>query len=67
MKEIIIREIDRLAPRMKEISKAIYEKPELGFEEFAASKLLIDFLKEGGFDVEENVLGMPTAFIATKD
>lgn len=39
-------------------------KPELGYQEFAASSLLQDDLRDAGFRIEQGVAGMPTAFVA---
>ena len=42
----------------------MYEKPELGFKEYNSQKLLVDYLKEAGFDVETH-LAVETDFVAT--
>jgi aminobenzoyl-glutamate utilization protein B len=47
------------------LSKAIWDKPELGLEEYEAHRLHTAFLKERGFRVESGVAGMPTAYVAT--
>lgn len=47
------------------VSDEIWNNPELGMKESFASKRLIDILKENEFQVETNIAGMPTAFIAT--
>ena len=62
---------------IKEIALEIWGLKEMGFEEFASSRLLCDFLeKEGflvvrgleGFDAQENCsFDMPTAFVADYD
>ena len=43
----------------------IFSYGELGFQEFETSKYLVGVLKKNGFDVEEGVAGIPTAFMAT--
>ncbi|MBD3206728.1 amidohydrolase [Candidatus Bathyarchaeota archaeon] len=48
------------------LSKTIHENPELGHREYKASKLLIKKLRDIGYDVEEKVAGMETAFVARK-
>ncbi|MBK3946230.1 M20 family metallopeptidase [Staphylococcus haemolyticus] len=50
-----------------EISHRIHERPELGNEEFFASRTLIDKLKENDFDIETDIAGHATGFIATYD
>jgi aminobenzoyl-glutamate utilization protein B len=47
------------------LSKAIWEKPELGMEEYEAHRLHTEFLKSKGFSVESGVASMPTAYVAT--
>ena len=48
-----------------EVSRKIWENPELGMQEYKASGWLIELLRKNGFTVEENVAGMPTAFVAS--
>ncbi|WP_145411866.1 M20 family metallopeptidase [Staphylococcus haemolyticus] len=50
-----------------EISHRIHERPELGNEEIFASRTLIDKLKENDFDIETDIAGHVTGFIATYD
>ena len=57
--------VDEQRTRLQEISGFIYENPELGSEEFKAAELLTGELESHGFDVEREILGMPTAFSAT--
>lgn len=46
------------------MSDAIWDKPEVAFHEFFASKLQADFLAEQGFNVRWDISGINTAFIA---
>ena len=48
-----------------EISREIWGYAELGLEEFKSSALLTRVLRDAGFQVEEGVADMPTAFVAT--
>lgn len=50
-----------------EIRHRIHERPELGNEEIFASRTLIDKLKENDFDIETDIAGHATGFIATYD
>ncbi|MEB5762304.1 M20 family metallopeptidase [Staphylococcus haemolyticus] len=50
-----------------EISHRIHERPEIGNEEIFASRTLIDKLKENDFDIETDIAGHATGFIATYD
>ncbi len=47
------------------MSHQIHERPEIGNEELFASRLLIDHLIECGFEVERDIAGHSTGFIAT--
>lgn len=48
-----------------EISHRIHERPELGNEEIFASRTLIDQLRANDFDIETDIAGHATGFIAT--
>ncbi len=48
-----------------EVSRQIHSNPELAMEERQAAALLIDRLEEHGFQVERNVNGLETAFLAS--
>lgn len=50
-----------------EISHRIHERPELGNEEIFASRTLIDKLKANDFEIETDIAGHATGFIATYD
>jgi amidohydrolase len=64
MKEKLYSVVDRLAPKLIDISDQIFDKPELAFEEVFASKLLCDALQEEGFKVEYGLGSLKTAFRA---
>jgi len=63
-KQQVCNHINSIAPRLKEIATQIGNRPELGYEEFFASQLLIEELTAAGFFITRNVLDLPTAFIA---
>jgi len=69
VKQEAFSQIDLLRPQLKRASQEIHNHPELQFEEFYASSLISDMLKQGGFTVEKPVGGVETAFKAvfTKD
>jgi amidohydrolase len=50
---------------LREISRWMYENPEIQYEEFESSAKLASFLVEHGFDVEHPAYGLDTAFEAT--
>lgn len=64
MKQELFDEIDRTASRLLDMADDIFDHPELGREEYRASKQLCDFLKERGFETELGIAGMDTAFRA---
>jgi len=64
LKERACAVIDRLEPKLREVSREIYENPELKFEEFRASKLLAEELDGAGFEVKLGVAGLDTAISA---
>ncbi|MDO4595279.1 MAG: M20 family metallopeptidase [Tissierellia bacterium] len=62
------KEIEKVIGKYKnemcELSKYIYDNPELGFKEEKSSKAHVNYLKKHGFEVKENYLGFNTAFRA---
>lgn len=60
------RRLEERQDALTEMSRTIWENPELGHQEYMASKLLADMLEENGFDVERGLCGMDTAFQAVK-
>lgn len=63
-KEFIDKYVEQRFNDLWDISKFIHSNPELAFEEYKASKIQIDFLREEGFEVEEKLGGLETAFKA---
>jgi aminobenzoyl-glutamate utilization protein B len=57
--------VDDNAAEMAEMSDKIFSYAEPGLREYKSSKLLMDYLRRNGFDVEAGVSGMPTAFTST--
>jgi amidohydrolase len=64
-KERAAERVRRAHASLLELSHAMYEHPELGFEEYRASAWLGDLLTEAGFTVERGVADLPTAFVAS--
>ncbi len=56
---------EEISPELKELSEFIYHNPELGYEEYKSAKAHVELLKKHGFNVEENYLGIETAFKAS--
>jgi amidohydrolase len=63
-KDEVCATIDGHGERLIEMSHAIHERPELGFEEHFASGELADELERGGFAVERGAFGVETSFAA---
>ena len=53
-----------VAAELRAISRVLHANPELGHNEFEASRLLADFLGRYGFEVEYPAWGLETAFDA---
>jgi amidohydrolase len=64
MKEQIKATIEARAGELTDISRWMYENPEIAFEERETSARLADFLKGNGFAVEYPAYGLETAFVA---
>ena len=56
--------IDALSAHWGDISRQLWENPEVGFNEVKSSALVREELRAAGFRITENAGGMPTAFIA---
>lgn len=65
MKITITTTIDFHKEPLIQVARFIGEHPELGHEEWLASARLMDELRNYGFDIQNPVLDLPTAFIAT--
>ncbi|MGL5542095.1 MAG: M20 family metallopeptidase [Fusobacteriaceae bacterium] len=66
MEKKIIDFLDGKREEFIGLSQEIHRNPEIGNEEFFASTLLKGYLKKNGFEVEENIAGHKTGFIARK-
>ena len=51
---------EELEPALKDISRWMYEHPEVAFEEKETSARLVAFLEDNGFVVEYPVFGLET-------
>ncbi|PKR78421.1 amidohydrolase [Halalkalibacillus sediminis] len=65
MKQHLAKEMEQIQTDLKQMSVQLYENPELGDQEFKSMRVLVDFLKEHGFEVEVGIVDRPTAFQAT--
>ena len=58
------KEIGAKAKMIQVMVDQVFSYGELGMQEFETSKYLSGLLEENGFNVERNVAGIPTAFVA---
>src|SRR5574338_317517 len=65
LKQDVVAEVQSRADLAQQMVDSIFSFGELGFQEFETSKYLVDILKKNGFQVEEGIAGIPTAFMAT--
>ena len=63
-KEAASRAIDGARDELVSLSRSIFDRPELCFEEVWASRLVGDALERAGFEVERGVADLPTALRA---
>lgn len=64
MKETVCREIELLREQMKDVARSIHSMPEVGFQEFASSATLVEFLRRHGLKVVQPIADTATAFRA---
>ncbi|MGB5933667.1 MAG: M20 family metallopeptidase [Anaerolineae bacterium] len=60
-----VGQIETVRDGLFDLSRKIHGNPELPYEEFQAAFWLSQFLEARGFEVEREVGGLPTAFVAT--
>ena len=60
-----IAAVSREQTRLIQLSDAIWDHPQIKYQETFAAGLLSDFLREKGFTVETGVADIPTAFCAS--
>ncbi len=66
-KKQVIDCVDHQAAQFTALALTIHANPELSFEEVKSSAVLIAPLRAAGFEIEEQIGGLPTAFRATFD
>jgi aminobenzoyl-glutamate utilization protein B len=58
-------EVDGMREEIARMNDTVFSFAELGFQEFETSKYLQDILRKNGFSIQENLAGIPTAFMAS--
>ncbi|GIN86102.1 amidohydrolase [Heyndrickxia sporothermodurans] len=66
LREVIDKSIEDSKELYIETSHKIHDNPEIGNQEYFASKTLIEILEKAGFEVTRNVAGHETGFVAKK-
>ncbi len=64
-KSALLATMDAHAAHYGDVSRQIWESPELGYHETRSAALLKSELRAAGFSIADNVAGIPTAFTAT--
>lgn len=64
-REELLRKMDAQAQHYGNLSRKIWELAEVGYKEKQSSDLLKAELRAAGFQIQENVGDIPTAFVAT--
>ena len=57
--------IDEKAALLEDVANFLWDNPETAFTEFKSAAYLCDVLRKEGFEVKENLAGIPTAFSGT--
>lgn len=65
-REKVLTTIDANRNKTMELAHWIYENPEIALEEVKSCKYTAEFMREAGFDVTLDVVGMPNSFKAVK-
>lgn len=65
LKKQVDDNIDRKADKYTRVASIIWHMAELAYREYKSHQLLIEVLREGGFDVQQGVADIPTAFIGS--
>ena len=65
LKADVAADVEGMSTFTQQMVDSVFSFGELGFQEFETNRYLIDILKKNGFSVEEGIVGIPTAFMAT--
>ena len=58
-------EVDGMKENLQQWNDMVFSFAEPGFQEFETSKFLTGILRQNGFSIQENLAGVPTAWMAT--
>jgi aminobenzoyl-glutamate utilization protein B len=60
-----IADVEQRSEQLKSVNQSIWKFAEVGLQETKSSGLLMDRLRDAGFEVKSNLAHMPTAFVAS--
>jgi aminobenzoyl-glutamate utilization protein B len=58
-------EVDGMGENIQKMNDMVFSFAEPGFQEFETSKYLTTILRQNGFSIQENLAGIPTAWMAS--
>jgi aminobenzoyl-glutamate utilization protein B len=64
-KRNVALEVDAMQENIQKWNDSVFSFAEPGFQEFETSKYLTAILRQNGFAIQENLAGIPTAWMAT--
>jgi aminobenzoyl-glutamate utilization protein B len=64
-KKEIAADVDSMSVFTQQMVDQVFSFGELGFQEFETTKYLTDILRKNGFTIQENLAGIPTAWMAS--
>ena len=65
LKQEAMQDVDGMETFTQQMVDMIFSFGELGFQEYETSRYITDILKRNGFEVQEGISGMPTAWMAS--
>jgi aminobenzoyl-glutamate utilization protein B len=65
LKQEAMQDVEGMETFTQQMVDMIFSFGELGFQEYETSGYIIDILKRNGFEVQEGISGMPTAWMAS--
>ncbi|HWW87059.1 MAG TPA: amidohydrolase [Vicinamibacterales bacterium] len=64
-KKDVALEVDGMGEQIQKMNDQVFSFGELGFQEFETTKYLTGILRQNGFTIQENLAGIPTAWMAS--
>ena len=65
LKAEVLADVENMRVFTQQMVDQIFSYGELGFQEVETHRYLVDLLRKNGFQVEEGIAGIPTAFMAS--